>query len=535
MQSVEGALGFDYWRKGRGGLLLATMGMTAVPLYVYRMLGHAGTIDPELPPAVTLHVVFTLVMGFCAGTTALIPSAPLLRHFSYPISAARLVLCQLLFVMLSVAAIYLIAGSVLNLSGARWPLVGPALFLATASACALVAIWSFEGSQFGQLAASCGVLVPLGIWFSRCYGSRVFGDWNRMWREPSASELLTLAGLCLAAYCVGVVNVTRTRRGDFITFSSLRTLWERAVNVSRRTPQRLASPFAAQLWMEWNQNLGVAPAIGTALLGLLLLTLRLTGRLDSTGLLELMFLLTLGLQVYVMPLVFGLILGNRRGNRPSQDMAYWLATRPISDALHARAILSNCGFVVLSAWLVWLAFVALAAGVVYLTGDGQAITRALQSPQGGWRAMVVVALLGPASAWALLAGITALVATGRSRLAITVLMTGFGLLVGYIVLCTNLPQHVVGRMNHIAGILAGLAIVLMTLATYTLALRRRLMSKPLAAVAGIAALAGAAILIAVWPEQSRRDPLLFWSFGCLALFLFPLAAMPVAIHWNRHR
>jgi hypothetical protein len=533
MQSIEAALGFDYWRKGRGGLLLAAMGMTALPLYVFSVLGRS--IDLESSPAVTLHVVFTLIMGFCAGTAALIPSASLVRHFVQPISAARLVLCQLLFVMVSVAAIYLVAGSVLNLSGANWPLIGPALFLATASACSLVAIWSLEGSQLGQLTACCGVLVPLGIWFSRCYGSRIFGEWNQMWRDPSASELLTLLALCMAAYAVGVVNVARTRQGDFVTFQSLRALWERAVNMWRRTPPRFASPFAAQVWMEWNQNLCVTPAIGTALLGILLVTLRLIGQIDAIGLLELTFLLTLGLQVYVMPLIFGLILGNRRGHQQLQGMAHWLATRPISDSLHARAMLVNCGCLVLSSWLVWLAFIVLAAAVVFLMGEASAIMRALQSPQGGWRMMVATALLGPASAWSLLAGMTALVATGRSRLWIGVLMTGLGLLISYILVCTNLPHHVVATMNHVAGILGGLTLMAMTLATFAVALQQRLISKSLAAVAGIAAIAGAAVVFVFMPEQSRSGPLLFWSLGCLTLFFFPFAAMPVAIYWNRHR
>lgn len=149
--------------------------------------------------------------------------------------------------------------------------------------------------------------------------------------------------------------------------------------------------------------------------------------------------------------------------------------------------------------------------------------------------LISAALLGPASAWALLATMTALVATGRSRFWITVLMTGFGLLIAYIVVCSNLPQHVVMRMNYVAGILAGLALVLVTVATYGAALRRRLVTGTFAGLVGVVAMAGAAIVIAVWPAPSRGGPLLFWTLGCLAFFFFPFAAMPAAIHWNRHR
>lgn len=535
MQTIEGALWFDFWRKGRGGLLLAAFGLTAIPLYVYDALGRSGGLDANSPPAVVLHFVFTLVIGFCAATAALVPTASLVRHYLRPVSTARLVLCQLLFIMISVAANYLLTAWLLNLGGANWPLVGPACFLATTAACAVMCIWAFEGSVFAQMMACCSVLFPLSVWFSRCYGARTFGNWNRMWRDPSAPEILTLLALCVLAYVVSVVSVTRTRRGDLLSFQAIADWFERQFSNWHFTPQRFRSPFAAQLWREWHQKMGAASPFMIAVLGVFLMSLALLRRFETGEFLAVAFMLPLGLQVYVFPWAFGLVLGNCGTVQRYDGMSHCLATRPISDGQLARVLLANCGLVVVSTWLVWLVCVALSAGLVYLMGEGDAIVQVLHAPQKAWQITISLALAGLVSAWSVLAGMSALVATGHPRIWLTALCSCFGLLILYLVVGSHLPGHIFAALNHAVAIAAGLVLALLTIATFGVARWRKLLEARFAAMVLTAALGCAALIILFWPLELPHTSTKILTIGALSLAFFPLAAMPLAIHWNRHR
>jgi hypothetical protein len=531
MHSPEVALARDFVRRGAAVVPVTLAAMIALPAWIWLMLGRDGALSAISREGVGLHFTLTLFMGFGAAVAIIQALGQLSRFFVRPISATRLVTIQMVLAMGTIAVMYLIAGSLLNLGGMHWPLLGPALFLATAIACGLAAIWCFEGSIFNQLMACTLVCVPLVAWFSRCYGAVVFGDWQAMWSSPSALEVLTMAGASLVAYGVAIRGVARIRHGQVWNFAALSAWFDR--QRSRQTPPTAyASPWAAQLDFE-SRKLRYAPAVLALCLALFVL-LRLVGLITTSTMLELVIAFPLVGLVFLLPLVFGVLLGNRSVNKHSALLSPFLGTLPVTDQFLAAAMLRNCAQTLAANWGTLLLCHAVIFGAMWLAGapihyfpDWDTVRQRLFE--------IVLWLLFPAISWIVLTSMATTIATGRAWVCIVVVswILFWTMLVFVVGQSLDAPQaEPLIQAWFGAGAVQFLAI---TVSLYFLAYRRRLVSTRTIFIALVVWLAMGVVVLSVITRHHWFDLATWHTIAFLSLAVMPFAGLPLAVRWNRHR
>jgi hypothetical protein len=508
--------------------------MIALPLCLYQLVG-LDTFKPASKEGVVLHVSLTLAMGFFAAFAVIQAQGSLVRFFVRPISAARLVGCQLGLGMATMALMYMCAASLLNVGGAGWPLLGPPLFLAVALACTLAAIWSFEGNVLGQLIGCLATTTLMAVWFIRCYGATDIGQCNVMWYAPTAGEALTLIGISASAYALAIVGVTRARRGDVWDFAApLRVWWERIRTRGSAAPF-LNGPTAALLWNAWRESQGPAPACLVAITMLMALGLWAAGYMPTGKMLEVIVAMPIMLMLVVLPLVFGLLAGNC-GKEGKWEMKHILATRPVTDGTIAQALLRNCATALLWTWGTWFVGLAVAAGLAYLSGHREDVARTLMPAHFDRTTLILPAVFFLLASWTVSALMASLAATGRPWLWLTVLLGIFGLGFTFALLRGVVQPSIFERLATVWLVISGGLCLGGTIWAFVIAFHRGLISTVTVLPAAALWLVLSTITVFAWPQNLASSGFWLWNgVGFLALGVLPFASMPLAIQWNRHR
>lgn len=533
MRSVELALAVDYFRRGAVAFPLVLLTMIGLPIWLLSVLDAGRTLEPTSAEAVVLHVTLTLALGFGAAVVVFHAHGRLARFFLRPISSARLVTCQMGLGMATIAVMYAITATIVNVMGVQWPVIGPALYLATSLACALAAIWSLEGNVLGQLVGCSASTIPLLIWFNRRYGATFIGDWDEMWLNPTAGEALTLCAVAAAAYGVAIRSVANIRRGEIWDFAAFFE-WLEDVFRSGKATAKFGSAWQAQVWCEAREKMVLAPA---CLLGVAMLIAGaawLMGDMATAEFLNFTLVMPMVAMTTVLPLVYGILVGNC-GQDKRPGMRHILATRPVTDQFLAAALLRTAAAALVWSWGAWLFGVSVVAGLVYLADGPEVISRALVIENSAIGSALVVFIGVPFLSWTITTLLGSLIATGRARLVIFVIglfITGwfsFGLLKGYA------PPHICDLVVHIWLIASGSLALIGTIWAFVAAVRQRLISSSviIPAVAAWVLLGGLAIYL--WQLERSHFVWLGHVLGVLALGILPLAAMPLAVRWNRHR
>jgi hypothetical protein len=414
-------------------------------------------------------------------------------------------------------------------------LVGPSLFLAATLACSLAAIWTLEGSVFGQLLGCIAVTMPLTTWFSRCYGARSFGDWKQMWLNPTAGEALLLAGLALAAYGVAIVGVARTRRGDVWDFSALRQWWDRQF-ASNATARSFTTPQLAQAWCEWRQKMTLFPAIFVGCFMVFMVALWVFDLVRTTELLEVSRTLPLVVLMLIVPMIFGLVAGNCGTESGKTGMRFVLATRPVTDTFLGMAMLRNCVAGLLLSWGTWLiGFVAIAA-TLYWSGHQEEVIQAVW-PKGStiqqYAAMSFILVL---ISWTFTSLMATLVAAGRPWLMVSLLTVMFSLLLVFALLKQWVSDYQFEMLTDGWWIVSGTIYLGLTVAMFVAAVRLRLIGASVVVPCVAAWLLMTGVMLYSNWLPVFHEPAFLWNCICfLSLSVLPFAGMPFAVRWNRHR
>lgn len=535
MRSVEVALAADYARRGIWIIPVILLAITALPLWLFVAFRFDGVLAPESRESVVLHGTLTLLIGFGASIAVFQSQGKLARHFIRPISVSRLVACQMALGIVTIVGMYAIAAAVLNLGGAGWPVIGPALFLATVLACSLAAIWSLEGSILLQLLGCIATSTPLVIWFSRCYGAAFMG-WDRMWLNPTAGEALTLVSIMLAAFGVAIVGVSRVRRGDVIDLSALIQWLDRQL-AGRFAARSFATPRAAQDWCEFRQKMTLAPPL--LLAGFLLFILALwvfNWFMDTAEMLEITRTMPLVFTVVIIPLVFGLVAGNCGHEGGKHGMRFVLATRPMTDTFLAFAILRNCCTVLLLSWATWIVGYGLILATVAWAGHQHEVMRIIWPEGTTFQQLATVSFVLVLLSWTFTSLMATLLATGRTAIMVGFLGVLFSIFLAFALLKTYLPEYQYQALmfGWLAG--SGGIYLLVTIIAFVVAVRMRMVGGSIVLpCVGAWLLLTIAILSIDWPALHRDGAFLLHCIGAMSLSILPFAAMPLAVRWNRHR
>lgn len=545
MRSMPQALMWEMMARGRWTLPGFFLMGSLVPLLVYAAL-YSIAADVSGPEFIVLQFAFipVVVMQFAAGVLS--AQGAMSRMFSLPVSANMIAAWHVLSgaVLMAIQAA-LTAWLFNSLFQVRWPIWGIALFAAVAWPAFLffVSVANHQSLLGVVFAGVPGLL--LCLWFGSRYGW--FSPARHYWDEVSGIELATLTAAFIGLYALTIKSIESARCGERLMPASglsrwLMRFWEGFQVASDRV--RFRSPAQAQLWFEWRQKGAPLPA-ATAFLLLVGGVLAIVAWYQSQAI-DCLFneLLALGGFLSLLAVVAGIIMGMDDHGAPSDQrqrqvaetlsetrttgLGSFLGSRPVTNGQFAAAMLKTAALSVLISWSLWL--------VVYL-GYVFILWQYAQLPTSfAPRGMALFPLMALLGAWVAMTNVATLGMTGRGRKFVTAiigLLTTYGLLMGVLSFTELLSEPKLAELHYVCTSIACLAIMLGTVMAFRHAVRRRLIQVPVVVAAG-----GAFLLLGVsglWFFADQHWTATPMSLAVSALSVLPLAAMPAAIAWNRHR
>jgi len=509
------------------GALLAG---NALPMIVLAALKHEGAIDYEGSSLITIHVTSLLINAMLFGGAIIAAMGKPSRLFAFPAPTSVIVAWQLFpgMVVMSLAtlATTVVFNTVFDLN---WPLWGPALFTPVALAACAACFWLTEKSPWHMLAYGIPVLAAGAVWFHTRYGMVFRPPEPRLWREVTAGDAATMLVMAGIAYYAATVGVARSRCGEFLKTPEFLLWLGRVLDPAPTVGLPFRTPAQAQFWFEWRQK-------GWGLPGLVVIAIPfgfviwLFANRNPQDLFDVTFgaggFLTFG------GLILGLLFGNIGPADGKLEMGHFLATRPMTSADMSRTMLRAAGISVLIAWVLWtVAFLIVFAILLLANVEPRPH---LPKEVGGW--YFPATLLG---AWLSLTVMATIGHAGRPTLY-GLLFCGVPALALGAILFSHYALSPAAKTIFAEGITMAVgAIYILGTAWAFAAARRRALIGPPTVWAAMVAWSALCILGLLFWSQHRSEhltsPVAVHVIGLFALVVFPLAAAPLALTWNRNR
>ena len=352
-----------------------------------------------------------------------------------------------------------------------------------------------------------------------------------MWREVTAGDATTMLAAAGIAYYAAVVGVSRSRCGEFIKTPEFFRWIGRLLDPAPAFGLPFRTAAHAQFWFEWRQKGGGLPAIVVIAFPVGLVLWLLFNR-NPQDLFNVAF--GAGGFLTLAGLIVGLIFGCTEPVDGKHEMGHFLATRPMTSSDMSRTMLRAAGISVLVAWVLWAAaFLVLFAILLLANVDP---TPHLPREVGWW--YFPVTLLG---AWLALTVIATIGQAGRPTLY-AILFIGAPALAMLAMIFSHYALSDAATTIFKEGVTAtvGVIYILGTAWAFTAARRRALIGMP-TVWAAMGVWGTLCVLGVLFWSQHRSDivtsplPVFVHVIGLFALVVFPLAAAPLALTWNRHR
>jgi hypothetical protein len=420
----------------------------------------------------------------------------------------------------------------LGLVGLRVPLWWPAVLAATYLAWVQALLWMPFGLPWLRGIVAVGLFAGLAT----------VAQYAVIAGASEGALAALFAGLTAAGWAVGLVGVRRARRGDVPNWEGLFAPLGRLRRRLRRQP--FASAARAQAWFEWRRN-GLSLPVGTALLVPFLflpLAFETHGAFPTAN----VVFGALGVPVFLAGLAGTTVSKGNPWVKDYYGVSPFTATRPMSTAGLVAALLKTAARSTLTAWALVIAAALLAL----------AVTGRLDEAAGWWRLGLrryhPVELVA-----AVLAGVVLLVVWTWKRLVDSLLLglTGrewvikgglfggviatFGVWILGLTLLAHPETHATVQAV-LPWLLAGLVLCRLLAAGWAVraALRRGILTGRVVAVwaTGWLLLALTLFSVAAWVVPAEWVSPFYLAVGVVwCLPLAHLAAMPLALAWNRHR
>ena len=225
----------------------------------------------------------------------------------------------------------------------------------------------------------------------------------------------------------------------------------------------------------------------------------------------------------------GVLFGNVGQSDDNHAMGHFRATRPISDADAARAILKTAAKSVFLAWSIWASALAVVYFFIWLIGSRDAI----HLPEASWW-LFPATLLGP---WMATGSVASVVLLGGSKYAFRIIL---GLIVTAvtIMLVSKFLLTPAARLfvQQASFSLLGSTLVVICVWSFSAARRRGFIETATIWAAAMVWAAATVLTVIRWPPvvDSRAVGIVL-IVGIASLIVTPLAAAPLALSANRHR
>jgi hypothetical protein len=531
MRSIPLTIVWEMYTRGKWHFLGALLAGNALPALLLTALRHDGALDPEDKSIVTIQVTMVLVNALIVAVAIFHSQGAPSRLFAYPIPASVIAACHLFPAMAAMAIGCLISTVALNaVFHLGWPLWGPAMFLSVALAAFMAGVWLTDKSPWHMFVLVSSVPLVMGLWFHARYGLISYWGPPRMWRDVTATEALTMLAVAGLAYVGAVRGIARSRCGEHLKTPAFFVWLGKALDPAPAVGLAFRTPAAAQFWFEWRQKGWAMPFEVLVVLpicfSLWLLFDRVPQNLYEGVLHGGGALLTVG------ALIVGLMMGNAGPVDGWFETGHFAATRPMTNTDLSWTMLKTAAISVFAAWSLWAVAFLILYAIVLATG-------AVPQPQlpGEWGWWYFPATF--VGAWL---GVSLLATIGQAGRPKFFMILFFGsltiLLAGIILRSDILPQDEQSRglVQNVLMIGASLLFILGTSWTFAAAQRRSLVA--LKCVYAAAAIwSGLALLVVAHAAVRAAAPFAVYFFvvGLMSLAVFPLAAAPLALSWNRHR
>ena len=525
MRTIPAAMTWELLANGRWSLPAMALLMLAIPALVVGMIGAIDGFAPHDPSLQLLHFVFLQAnVGVCIGVLLAVSAQLTPRLYAHPARTSMLVGGRILPAIALLAADVLVWTATLNaLYGTDWAVWEPILFATAAAVASYAALWLYYGSPW-MICALASIAGVFSYWFKLHHGvASTHG--GPAWRPLGSLEIVGLLAIAAISYRLAVVGLARRRCGDPPFSLGIVARLEKLLERLPRRTATISTPLRAQRWY-FDQRCWVTP-VAVAAITLFGIMLWLIVNRDPRELVR-------GLAGGSLSMSFVALLGGMAigaiGSKGDLVMGQFLATRPISPAAMARSFWQVAAMSVLLAWAVWGVIMLVLLMAVSLTGEDP-----LQHlpPEFNWRT-VGMSVLG---SWIAMGMTTSVALTGRPRL-IARTFIGFAVASLAVMLFAKFMLTPAANQYLIAALLAacGVAASLGAAWAFVVARRRCLIGSAelwgsLACWAALVAVAASALPGRFGPSISVQLLL----FGVLALAVAPIAAVPLALAWNRTR
>jgi hypothetical protein len=517
----------------------------AILVLLYRSLRYPGPWSLETENALHYFVFRIAALVFGVAICSAVGSAR--RHYTLPLSAVKIGTYLLIPAVAAAAGLYLALAAGFNLAtGSTWPLIGPALFCAAATSIALAAFWATPGLELLRVLLLVGIGYGVFYWLGLRTPLENSATLAETWRQLTANEALWLLSAIAVSYVAAVVGIRfdRSSQLPWRQLPSLQELWLRLAGGARFkiTTKPFRSAWRAQLWREWREKGFVAPFVFFAYLACVL-AWYLAGWSSDHGFI--VGVVSSGYWLMLLFAVLGLSFGKCGGTIRDPKCGAGFAALPMSDKTLSYAMLRSALASLATTWAFWVtAIVLVSIFFAPLMGLPSArfalISMDDLTPPDSLAESIVSLVLALAAMWTVVGAAATVVMTGRGWLLAVVYVGIVSLAVAYVVGTYWLERYQYAWIIpwiH-AGLLA--AAVLLTIASFATAIWRRLIGRKDVIMATAVWIVVLVMLEWALHVPSGFQPLHLYRadfvFPFAALLpLFPLAAAPLALSWNRHR
>lgn len=528
MKSIPMAIVWEFWQRGRWGLVGGWLGANALPVLIFSALRLEGADDFQDSSWHSMHVTMMLINMFVFGAAVYAAQGNPSRLYALPVKTSVLVAWHLIPAMVVMALESLASTWALNaLFHLGWPLWGPAMFLAALLAAVQAVFW-LTGKSAWLLFAMGSVGAALGLWFKSRYGP-TFSLPTHLWQEVTPGEVVTMLAIAAVSYYGAVIGIARDRRGDALTSPRLRAWVERVFDPAPPAGLPFQSPALAQFWIEWRLKGWAMPAL-VAIAIPVVFCIWLVGSRVPKELFD--GFLGGGGMLTVMGAVIGLVIGNSGTSDRQPEMGHFMATRPMTDSDMARTILKTARLSILLTWTIW----ALAFLIVYLVLLANHVVPDPALPlELGW-SYFPATLLG---LWISVTFTAVLGLAGRPKLILILFCFACGLFFAGMLFSNYVVRgdpNLKLQFHYAMLVTNGAGFMLLTAWAFVTARRRDMIASQTVYIASGIWLFLTALIMLGWAlHRAQPVPVYLLVAGLSALVVFPLAAAPLALAWNRHR
>ena len=530
MTSIPLAMTWELIRRCRNALALSFLWVNLFCSLLMSALRSNGPVDLSDPSMTSFQLGMILLSIFGIGAAILSVHTETSRIAVLPVDTWTIVTWRMLPAMALLSGCMVLNALFINLIfDVRWPMLWPALFAPVGLAMLQASLWISEKSplQIVSVAIAGGIF---GIWFFLRFRSVFVVTLHPLMILLEAIPLVVMA---FVAHRVAILGVSRLRCGE----SLLKSRWDElftAMNVDMahlqlgnpRPAPVFKSAAEAQFWFEWRKKGWALPSVVTAALVFQSVAWVIFER-DFHKLT--IHILVGGVVLSVSAMLAGLIIGNFGRADASIEMGHFLASRPMASRELARVMLKVMARVNVTSWGIYLVFCAIIASALVVTRNTQEL---FKGPLSHWWCFPAILLLE----WAVTGVFATMYMTGRQTFLAWLICGCIAVYLSVMAGSFMLDAKSKQQLFSITQLVTGIVMVTVTGGVFYIAQLHKLFSNREWAIAGTAWLGISSITaFEVLRNPEGSIPMAILLVGVGSLCLFPFAAAPLALSWNRHR